>query len=175
MNLELVPGGSESRDSEYKVHQLGKNNYIIWKKHMKNILTAKGLLDAVISDTSPTDPKENKARAILTSALNADNQMKVISCDTAHQIWKRLESIYENKTNWEKFNLIEKLHSFKIRSSSEIPDAISEMETIAEKLRLLGEPVSDEAMMCAMVRALPKPQFKMFVYNWKNTPATELL
>jgi hypothetical protein len=156
---------------DFKLHILEKHNYTIWKAHTKNVLEAKGLLPAIEAEL-PNSTREKQARALLTSALNSDNQMKVINCDSAFKIWKRLEAIYENKSSFEKENLLNKLHSFRISSSREISSGISQMETIAAKLRLLGEQVSDDSLMSAILRALPR-QFSTFITVWKGTAAAE--
>lgn len=156
---------------EFRLHVLEKNNYIIWKTHTKNVLEAKGLVAAIEGELADS-LREKQARALLTSALSSENQMKVINCDSAYKIWKRLEAIYENKSSFEKENLLNKLHSFKISSAREIPTAIGQMETIAAKLRLLGENISDDAMMSAILRALPK-QFATFITVWRGSAASE--
>lgn len=171
-----IPGGqlvvaTESK-AEFKLHILERNNYVIWKRHTLNVLAAKNLLETVENELDVQNVKERQARALLTSALSSENQMKVISCGSAYSIWKRLEATYENKTDTEKENLINKLHSYRIVSSAEISRGISEMETVAEKLRLQGEPVSNDTLISAILRALPK-SFNMFVKFWRNSPKTE--
>ena len=106
-NRELVP--IMEQRLEYKLHILEKHNYIIWKQHTTNILEAKGLL-GIVSGTVVDAAKERQARALLTSALSDDNQMKVINCLTASTIWSRLQAIYENKRSFEKQNLRKTTH-----------------------------------------------------------------
>lgn len=162
----------ESAKLEVKLHTLGKDNYTIWKQHTKNVLEAKNLIDAVQQEQIVDSLKEKQARALLTSALDADNQMKVINCQSAHRIWKRLESIYENKTTFEAQNLYNKLHTYKIHQVSQVSKAIGEIENLVAKLRLLGEEVSDNSLMSAILRALPS-QFATFITCWKGTSIPE--
>ena len=67
--------------------------------------------------------------------------MKIINCGSAYRIWARLEAIHENKSNFERENLLNKLHSYKIKSSRDISKSIGEMENYAAKLSLLGDSV----------------------------------
>lgn len=170
-NNQLVAHSGAEAKIEYRLHILEKKNYTVWKAHMKNILEAKGLLAEVVNELG-NSTKESQARALLTSALSDDNQMKVINCGTAFKIWKRLEALYENKTSFEKEHLLSKLHSYKIKSAAEISNAVSEMESIAAKLKLLGEDVSSESLMSAILRALPK-SFSTFITIWKGTTKSE--
>jgi len=170
-NQGIVANISSESRIDFKLHILEKNNYTIWKAHTRNVLEAKGLMAAIESELLNSS-RERQCRAILTSALSNDNQMKVINCNSSFKIWKRLEAIYENKSSFERENLLNKLHSYKIASSKEIAGAIGEMETIAAKLKLLGENISDESLMSAILRALPK-QFSTFISIWRGTAAAE--
>lgn len=169
---EVTVKASESSRGDYRMHILDSTNYTIWSQHTKNVLEAKGLLDAVKDDAKVDVNIECQARAILTSSMNADNQMKVINCKTAFKIWTRLKSIYSNTSSFQKENLLNKLHSYKISSTAEISQGISEMESIAAQLGLLNEVVSNESLMSAILRALPR-NFKTFITVWKGTPAAE--
>lgn len=176
---DLVPQNASQNASlsgepsklEYRLHILDKKNYTVWKKHMTNVLEAKNLLISVqVEDTDKA--RDSQTRALLTSALSIDDQMKVINCHTAYKVWKRLEALYENKTSFEKEYLLGRLHTYKIGASSEVSTGISEMESIAAKLELLGEHVSEESLMSAILRALPK-SFSMFITIWKGTTKSE--
>lgn len=163
---------------DYKIQTLEQHNYTVWKQHTLNILEAKELADVVINGPGrePLEPltamKCRQAKALLTSALSVSNQMKVINCATAHDIWNRLEAINENKSSFERENLLNRFHSYKIRSASEIPDGIGQLESLASRLTLLGEQITDEAMMSALLRALPSG-FQTFLTVWRGTPKSE--
>lgn len=161
-----------SRTIEYIIHVFDGTNYVIWKRHTENILEALNLLDIVKEHDDNRRYEERKARTLLTSALNEENQMKVISCKTAAEIWSRLEAIYENKTSFEKLNLLGKLHSYKITSALNIATAIGEIDSIAAKLVLLGEDISEDFKISVILRALPD-SFRTFKSIWKCTPESE--
>lgn len=171
LQVQEVQPQQSFQKHDFVLHKLDKLDYIIWKRHTHNVLEAKSLWKVVIGlEQNPT--KEIQARALLTSALSAENQMKVISCNDASSIWKRLKGIHENKSSFERENLLNRLHSYKIRSAKEISRAVGELEMLRGKLMLLGESVSDEALMSALLRALPD-QFKTFIQIWRGTAVTE--
>lgn len=157
---------------DYKLHILESSNYVIWKQHTMNILEAKCLLDMVVDETAADARRERQARALLTSALSSDNQMKVINCKSAYKIWKRLEAIYENKSSFEKENLLIKFHGYQIKSLANISQNIGELESIAAKLTLFGEEISEDTLVTTILRALPR-SCKTFITIWKGTPRTE--
>lgn len=139
---------------------------------MMNILVAKELEDYVIKGIGQGSSREKQARALLTSALSVENQMKVLSCNTSNEIWLRLESTFENKSSFERENLLSKFHSFRIKRASELSQGISQIENLAERLKLLGESISDENIMSVILRAVPA-SFKTFVTIWKGTAREE--
>lgn len=157
--------------NDFALHKLDKINYIIWKRHTQNVLEAKDLWK-VVSGQEQNLNKEIQARALLTSALSAENQMRVICCNDAKSIWQRLERIHENKSTFERQSLLAKLFSYKIQSARDIAKAFAELEMLRAKLTMLGENVSDEVMMTVILKGLPS-QFSTFIQIWRNTPATE--
>lgn len=46
--LVSVPSTSTGGRIEYRLHELAKDNYTIWKAHTKNILEARGLTAAIL-------------------------------------------------------------------------------------------------------------------------------
>lgn len=155
-------------DNKYRIEILDGSNYAIWKWQMLSILKAKGL-NGVINAAkleSADLPKDSQAHALIASSLNRSNKMKVINCQTAKDIWTRIESIYENKTSFEKQTLLGKLHNYKIRSTHELSTAISDIQNIAAKLELLNEKISDDMIMSIILKALPS-NYNQFIISWK--------
>lgn len=164
---------SEGQDRiEYKLHILNKNNYHIWKKHIHNVLDAKNLLEEVESDVIGT-VREKQARALLTSALDETNQMIVIDCESAFDIWTRLESAYENKTSYQTENLMGRLFNYKIKSLATIKQSLAEIQELAQQIKLTEKDFSDRATMTAIINALPKPHFNVFIEIWGSKPEDE--
>ena len=145
---------------------LDGSNYAIWKWQIEGLLKVKKLYEVVESNIKPDADKDCQAKVLIASSLNRSNKMKVINCSTAYETWKRLESIYENKTSFEKQNLLGKLHSYRIKSHNQLSESISEIQNIAAKLSLLGETISDSMVISIILKALPA-SFKQFAMSWR--------
>lgn len=156
---------------DYKICKLENDNYVTWKWQIINILKAKQLYKADDMDDED-DMADKQALALLGSALNNDNMALVVGCETAFEVWKRLELIFENKTTFEKQELLGKLHSYKIESSTDLAKSLMELQTTVSKLKLLGETVSDDSLMSIIINALPT-MFENFIVAFKLLSPSE--
>lgn len=156
---------------DFKIEKLEGDNYVTWRWELINILKAKQLWEVV--ENAPVSPmkakdqeKDDQAMALLGSSLGRENKMLVVGCTNSHDVWTRLESVFENKTTFEKQELLRKLHSYKIETSSDVAKHLSEIQTLASKLNILGEPITDNALTSIIFNALPAP-FESFLVAFK--------
>jgi len=166
-------------EKDYKLVKLDKTNYLVWKWQFINVLRANDL-ESVIP--SPTDEvkvlpanllkKDSQAMALLGSALTEENALKVINCTTFAHAWRTIEQCHEIKTSFEPQSLFQKLNGYKIRHVNDVSKGVSEMLGIVAQLRNLGEEVSENNLMGAILSALPS-SFEIFVTVWKNSPSSE--
>lgn len=134
---------------------LVKDQYVVWKKHTQTVFKAKGLFRFLEEDIDENDPKELYARGLLEGALDLENRLKTINCRTTKEIWMRLEMDYENKSGDEIQSLYQDLYGYKIHSLKDISIGISHLESLRARLDLCGERISDQALMSAIMSALP--------------------
>lgn len=153
--------------SEFKLFNLNQENYVAWKWQFKNVMKARNL-SKVFGEESVSDSTDAQALAILGSALNEENILKIINCITFKEAWKAIEACYENKTTYEPQALYRRLNSFKISSAREVSSGISEMKGIVAQLKNLNEDVSDNCLIGAILSALPD-SFSIFTTVWKNS------
>lgn len=139
---------------------------------MENILSAKGLEETI---KVPPDPKnidnrkDKEAKAIIGGALGVEAQSLVVGTNYAFEAWRELTTIYENKTAFEKQDLLSKINSFEIERLSNIAQQIGEVRTMASKLNSIGEPISDENLINIILRGLPK-SFRGFARTFRMIP-----
>lgn len=150
---------------------LDGSNYAIWKWQIESILKSKGLYEVTKTgqpakgEEARLEEKKNQAQALIASTLDSTNKMKVLNCRNANEIWTRLQSIYENKTSFEKQNLLGKLHTYKIKSTREVSASVAEINNLAAKLTSLGQPITDEMLMSIIINALPQ-NYETFIGTW---------
>lgn len=159
----IIPKMPDDR-ADVRVDILRDDNYVTWKWHMTMVLDSKGLMEYVNNEDKQDHVKAKQAATLISSGLNDDNRQKVINCTTAFEIWKALEANFENKSSSERSMLLEKFHSFKIRSTRDIGKALGEIKALVAKLKQLGASVDDEAVTSVILRALPES-----MKEWKRT------
>lgn len=150
--------------TDIRLDVLKEDNYITWKWHMTIVLDTKGLMQYVTNEDMKNDERAKLAASLISSALSDDNRQRVINCSTAYDIWKALEANYENKSSSERAMLLEKFHSFKIRSTLDIGKALGEIKALVAKLKQLGANIEDEQVSSVILRALPDS-----LNDWKRT------
>ena len=155
---------------EYKIESLKEDNYVTWKWLMTSVLKSKQMWNCVVSPDIKDAVKEQKAMALISSAMSTDNMLRVINCTSAYQIWTTLESMFENKTSSEKQMLLAKFHSYKITSVSEMGKSLGEIQSMGARLRALGVSIDTEVIISIILNALPK-SFDNFKTTWNMTNA----
>lgn len=161
---EVAERGSEDKN-DYRLLVLNENNYPGWKFQIKLALESKGLWKYVEDPLQSGDPRAKQAATILTSTLSYDNLMKVINCQTAHEMWLALGCIYENRCSSEKQVLLSKFHGFRIKSVRDLSKSLGELQAMAARLKALGASIDDDTIMSIILNALPEG-FNLFKTSW---------
>lgn len=153
-------------EKEYKLIKLENENYVIWKWQFRNVLRACQLLK--VYNEEATVPEQNRALALLSSAISDENMLRIANCETFKEAWTTIERCYENKTTYEPQALYRRLNSFRMQNPGEVPPGLSEMSGIVAQLKNLGEEVSENCFIGAILSALPE-SFNVFITAWKNS------
>lgn len=171
----------------------GGENYSHWKLKMRRILEAKDL-DGIVfgsavsmapitagksadgADGKPTsemtpDLKRKNARAamILINALNEKNLSIVEACETAADIWRRLELEYADTEPVSLEALLTEFYTYKKQSSQSVSEYIAHIDKMAQKLSSLGKPMEQVAIMAKITTGLPQ-EYVNFKRAWDMTP-----
>lgn len=157
-----------SEKQDYKLLQLEKDNYVLWKWQFRNILKAKKLMKVLEPGEVEDVDKDAQALALLGSALSPNEMLKIINCQTFKDAWRTIEENFENKTTYEPQSLFVRLNSFKINSAVEVSQGISEIKGIVAQLKNLNEKVSDNNVIGAIISSLPS-SFEVFTTIWRNS------
>ena len=156
------------------VTKLGSEPYVSWKKQLLNVLKSKGLEEAISDDhyRQNNRAKESLAQTILYSSLDKTNRLNCIDCETAKDIWERLQSLHEVKTAFETQDLFIKLNNYRMPSAARAAESIAEIRYTAAKLRTLGEQISENNLMSVILRALPS-SLRHIPLSWKTMSAND--
>ena len=160
--------------TDLTVIKLGHEPYVSWKKQLMNVLESKGLGDAILDDNYwiENKAKDSMAQTVLTSSMDKTNRLNCIDCETAKDIWERLQSLHEVKTAFETQDLFIKLNNYRMPSAARAAESISEIRYTAAKLKTLGEQISENNLMSVILRALPS-SLRHIPLSWKTMSAND--
>ncbi|UYV60351.1 hypothetical protein LAZ67_1000907 [Cordylochernes scorpioides] len=166
-----------------QIQKFNGDNFHLWKFQMKIILEAKDLLG--ITDGSEVKPeiediakfsewkkKDAKSKMLITTALEFKYLQQIVNCQTSAEMWKKLSTIYELKSETNKYLLQQRFFEYKMNPNDNIASHISKVETQAQQMKDLGEPISDVALITKIICSLPD-KYKNFITAWDSVSSEE--
>ena len=138
--------------------KLDRNNYILWKTRMENVVYANGF-EEYIEGTKSCPPKELPTgdlnpdfvqwrrfdRMVLSwmySTLNPDIMGQIVGFQTSHEAWMALHKIFSASSKARIMQLRLEFQTTK-KGGDSMLDYILKMKTIYDNLAAVGEPVKD--------------------------------
>lgn len=162
--------------SHISVVKLTSKNYQNWKFQIKRVIESRDLQDVVYSPGNREDPeyryKDVTAQEILAGTLDNEVIPKVQSCNTAYEIWDRLQSVYDQKGEANLDMLINNLCGLKMSGHEDMASYIGKIDQLANEIRGLGEPVTDRYIRARMIGGLSTKYFG-FRRAWNSTSESE--
>lgn len=168
--------------------QLNKENYDTWKIQIRAILIkndAWGYVNGLCKKPPGGDAEvavqrwiENnlKAQSDIILAMNPSIIKQIKGCNTAHEIWTKLEGIYESKGPMQKAALLNSLISHKMQDGDDARESIQEFLDIVDKLADISIEIND-LLSVMMLRSLPESfeNFRCAIASRDDFPSPETL
>lgn len=151
---------------------LTDDNFNVWKWNLKYNLKSMNVYECICKEDTGTEKQQDEAMLEIISTLDDKIKIKVSHCKKPFELFQAIEAIYTNKTSFQVTALHMKLSSFKFKSSEQISQGISEIQSIVSKLKNLGETVSEHMVEGIVLAALPS-SYRTFVTVWKGMGASE--
>lgn len=153
------------------------SDFNIWKFQVQQHLDGHDLLevlDPANQPSSPDDPgytawkrNDKRARIIITSAL-AFSQLKfIVTCTSAHSMWTKLSSIYEQRSGACLSTLQQKFYEYRMDEDASMASHLSTIETMAQQLRDLGAPMVESAVVTKIICSLSS-KYRHFRSAWDS-------
>ena len=108
----------------------------------------------------------------IIATLDEKPLLHIINCETAKDMWKKLESVYEQKTDTSAHILLQQWYSYQKEPSDDIATHIAKLENLAYRLQTLGEKIPNQMIITKIFMTLP-PSFKYFISAWESTQPNE--
>ncbi|KAG6537779.1 hypothetical protein ZIOFF_002876 [Zingiber officinale] len=165
-----------------------EDNYQIWAVRMETYLDALDLWEALDVDYEipvlPANPtmaqikvhkekktKKSKAKACLFAAVSATIFSRIMSLQTAKEIWDYLKSKYEGDERirgMQVLNLIRDFEMQKMKKTETIKEYVDRLLAIANRVRLLGSSLTDSRIVEKILVTLPE-RFEATITTFENT------
>ena len=179
MNSTIMEGQSISRPPYFD-----GTNYTYWKERMKIFIQSIDYKLWLVIKNGPTMPKKMvdgkevekreeefsdedmkkmeqnaKAKNIFYCAVNPDDFRKISRCQTAKQMWDKLEVTYEGTSQVKEAKidmLVHEYELFNMRDDEKIEEMFERFSNIVNTLDALGKVYTDRELVRKILRSLTK-------------------
>ncbi|XP_046456088.1 serine/threonine-protein kinase fray2-like [Daphnia pulex] len=105
-------------------------------------------------------------------AIKEEQSRILMTCNSAREMWIKLESEYEEAAADSIPLLWTKFYGCTFRQGQSVSSFLTELEQIAFRLKSLHIAIDDEQIMAKVLMSLPA-EFRVFGFAWESTPVAE--
>ncbi|CAK9814081.1 Retrovirus-related Pol polyprotein from transposon TNT 1-94 [Anthophora plagiata] len=110
---------------------------------------------------------DKAARKLIVTTVEKKPLDLLLSCTTAREMWKKLNAVYDMKSE-ENLSLVQKqFFDFKWEINENVAHNLSKVEQLASKMKSLGSEVPDSMLVTRILCTLPK-KFSHFHSAWDS-------
>lgn len=160
-----------------------EKDWVLWKFQISILLKFQEVYDYVTGEEKkPTNESESdyrtklekynksdiKAQRAISSTIEKDALLHIVNCKTAAEMWAKLKSVYEQKSETSVHYLQQKFFTFEKDPADSIATFVSKLQELVQQLCDLGEQVSDKMLITKILLSLP-PSLNYFKSAWEST------
>ncbi|XP_070035675.1 uncharacterized protein [Nicotiana tomentosiformis] len=115
-------------------------------------------LDDYTNEQAAVITVNSKAKNLMYNAISGEEYEKISSCETAKEMWDKLEVTYEgtNKVKETRINLIVRDYElFQMKDGESVEEMFSRFSKIFGDLKSLGRPIKSGEQVRKILRSLP--------------------
>lgn len=112
--------------------------------------------------------KDCKAQKHIVTSVGEEPLLHIMNCETAREMWTKLENVYEQKSKSSIHLLQQKFYSFTKDPADNMAVHISKLRNIVQQLKDLGEIISDSMVITKVLSTLPS-DLGHFQSAWEST------
>lgn len=167
--------GSFHHGRPQQIIRLNGKNYSSWKMIVRRVLMNRRLASVVFDDEDASltpeqkFQKDSEAWEILITSMEQAVVDKVVVCQTAREIWERLQGIYEQEGDANLTTNFIQFFTMSMGSTEEMADFIARLEQLVDKIKAQGESLSDKLLQANLLRGLTS-DYSVFRQVWDGTP-----
>lgn len=167
----------------YKIEKLtSASQWLLWKFQVRIMLSASDAFQVVSGDLAQPaegDAKlsawqkvDMKAQRVIATSVGQQALLHIVNCTTSNQMWRKLHTVYEQKSDCSVHLLQQRFYSFVKDPNDSIACHISKLEELVQQLKDLKENISDSMIMTKILMTLPA-SYNHFHSAWESTSAEQ--
>lgn len=131
----------------------GRENYDDWAFAVENFLILEGL-SKCISEVVEADDAKAKAKIILT--IDASLYVHIKEATTTVELWKKLQSLFDNKGFARRIGLLRTLISTRLENCDSMASYVNQIVETSQRLRGTGFQIDDQWVGSLLLAGLPE-------------------
>lgn len=151
--------------NEFNIEKLsGSENYHDWCFSIGNVLAFKGLKNCIKAKAAVAGQPESaeeadatkldQAKSILSLCVEKNLFVHIRGCETALQIWRKFQNLYEDRGLQRKITLLRTLISYRLDDCDGMQQYIDGIMNTASKLQSIGFTLTDDWTTAIMLAGL---------------------
>lgn len=179
--------------STVRIEPLNKENYDTWRIQMEALLVKNDLWGyangtKVKPEIIPADPisrttaekwenEDRKARADVILCIKPSELKQIKGCETARQVWLKLQEIYQSKGPARKATLLKRLTLHKMVENEDIHEHLSRFFDTVDKLGEMEIQINPDLLTIMLLYSLPPSyeNFRCAIESRDELPSAETL
>lgn len=150
-----------------------------WKFQLKIILKAGGMWE--VTNGATPKPAQNatawikldcQAQKFIVTSLGDETMLHVLNEESSADMWSKLESVFEQKTETSIHFLQQQFFSYVKDQDDSISIHISKLQKLAKQLEDMGEKMTDNMLITKILMTLPDG-YNHFYSSWEATERSE--
>ncbi|UYV75490.1 hypothetical protein LAZ67_13000394 [Cordylochernes scorpioides] len=145
------------------LEKLNDQNYRSWKYNTKMMLIERELWKYVTEPTPDEEAsrtifnmKQEKALAMIALTISPSQQIHIMDCTTAREVWDTLEQVYEPKSRSRILQLKKQFISIRFEEQEMMTNYLGRLKICSDHLREAGAEMQDQDLAYSMLAGLPE-------------------
>lgn len=98
--------------------------------------------------------------------------MHLLNCNTAYEMWTKINAIYERDNEQQKCSLLQTFYGLSYDKNTDIAAYVSKLQNIATRLTALDTRIEDEMIISKIFATLPE-EYRHFASAWESANRNE--
>ena len=166
----------------FHIQKFDGKNFLLWKYQLEIIFRSEAGMFEIVNGSTPRptiaaerakwDAINAKAMLLISSGMEYEQLQTVLNCKNAPEMWNRLKTIHEQTSAVNKLQLMQQFFNYKMSETDTIAQHISKIDTLAQALNNVEEPIGDIDKIAKALGSLPI-KYNGFVTAWDSYDETK--